>query len=73
MVAKEASNHRVMHDRLVRLVLEVRLPTLGEVRSGPPLEFFQFLLRWADLDTCVDAVRGKRTCSFQGPLIEDFL
>jgi hypothetical protein len=62
-----------MHDRLVRLVLEVRLPTLGEVRSGPPLKVFQFLFRWADLDTCVNAVCGKWTCSFQCPLIKDFL
>lgn len=48
-----------MHDRLVRLVLEVRFPALGEVRRRPPLKVLELLLSRPDLDTSIDTVGGK--------------
>lgn len=59
VVTEETSNHRVMHDRLVRLVLEVRFPALGEVRRRPPLKVLELLLSRPDLDTSIDTVGGK--------------
>lgn len=48
-----------MHNRLVRLVLEVRLPSLSEMRRGPLLKLLEFVLSRSDLHTSLDTVGGK--------------
>jgi hypothetical protein len=73
VITEEAGNHRVMHNRLVRLVLEVRLPALGEMRRRPPLEVLELLLSRSDLDTSLNAVGGKGPCTTLVPLIKDAL
>jgi hypothetical protein len=70
VVTKETCNHRVMHNRLVRLVLEVRLPTLGEVRRRPPLKVLELLLGRSDLDTSLNAVCSKRPSTLLMPFIK---
>lgn len=71
VVSEPAGNDRVMHDWLVRLVLEVRLPALFEVRSRPGLEVAELLFGWADLDACFDAVCGERAGTLEIPLVKD--
>lgn len=73
VVAEETSNHRVVHDGLVRLVLEVGLPSVGEMRSGPPLKLLEFLLSRSDLDAGLDTVGGKRSSTLQIPFVKYFL
>lgn len=71
MVAKPAGNDAVVHDRLVGLVEEVRLPALGEVRRRPRLKLLELSIRRADLDASVDAVGGERTSAVESPLVKD--
>lgn len=73
VITEEAGNHRVMHNRLVRLVLEVRLPALSEMRRRPPLEVLELLLSRSDLDTSLNAVGGKGSSALLVPLIKDAL
>lgn len=71
MVTEPAGNDAVMHDGLVGLVLEVRLPPVFEMRSWPPLKLIQFLWRRSNLDTSLDAVGCQGTCSLECPLVVD--
>ena len=68
-----ACNDRVVHDGLVRLVLEVAVPATAELWAGPAVHLFEFLLGGTNLDASLDAVGGKRTSPVNVPLIEDFL
>lgn len=57
------SNNRIVHDWLVRLVLEVGLPPVHKVWSRPLLHLIQFLLGGPNLYTCVNAIGSQRACS----------
>ena len=57
VVTEPTRNDGVVHDRLVGLVLEVRLPSLGEVRGRPGLELLKLLGSRADLYASLDTVR----------------
>ena len=70
VVSKPASNDRVVHDGLVRLVLEVRLPPGIEVGSGPSFELPQLFLRGPDFDPSLDAVRGAGPRALDVPFLE---
>ena len=65
------SNDRVMHDRLVRLILKVRIPTALEMRCRPVLHLSQLLLRRTDLYTRFNAISGEWSGTLQVPFIED--
>jgi hypothetical protein len=71
VVTEPAGNDTVVHDGLVGLVLEVGLPSIGEVGSGPALKVPELLLCGTDLDTGVNAVGGERASSLEVPLIKD--
>lgn len=64
-------DHRVVHDRLVGLILEVGFPAVLEAGGRPRLEFFQFLLGRTDLDAGFDTVGGQRPRSLDIPLLEN--
>lgn len=70
MVAEPAGNDGIMHHGLVGLVLEVRLPALGEVGSRPGFEFLELRLVRSNLDPGVDSVSRKWPCPLQVPLVE---
>lgn len=71
VVAKPTSDNGVMHHRLVRLVLEVCLPAVGELGCGPGLKLFKFLLIRADFYTSLDTISGKGSGSLQRPFVVD--
>ena len=71
VIAEPAGDDGVMHDGLVGLVLEVRLPALGEVGGGPGLELAELLFGGADLDACFDTVCRERAGAFEVPFVED--
>ena len=62
-----------MHHRLVRLVLEVRVPSRLELGSGPLSHGLKLLLVGSNLNTCLDTIRGKGASSLDVPLIENTL
>lgn len=62
-----------MHNRLIRLVLEISLPAVDELRSRPFLHLIEFLLRRPDLHTRIDTIGSQRSSTLQIPLIIDFL
>lgn len=66
-------DHRVMHDGLVGLVLEVAVPSALELRSRPVSHFCQLLLSRTDLHTSLNTVGSKRTSALEVPLIVDLL
>lgn len=66
-------DHRVVHDRLVGLVLEVGIPSALEFRGWPVSHFCQLLLSRADLHTSLNTVSGKGTGALDVPFIIDFL
>ena len=71
MVTEPTRNDGVVHDRLVGLVLEVRLPSLGEVGGRPGLELLKLLGSRADLHASLDTVRRQGAGAVQLPLVED--
>jgi len=73
VVTEPTSNNRVVHDRLVWLVLEVRVPTRAELGARPAVHLLELLLGGADLDTSIDTVGSKRTGTVDLPLLEDLL
>jgi hypothetical protein len=73
VITEPTSNDRVVHDRLVRLVLEVRVPTRAELGARPAVHLLELLLSRTDLDTSVNTVGGKRTSAVDLPLLEDLL
>ena len=62
-----------MHNRLVGLVLEIRLPTTSEVWSGPSIHLLEFFLSRTNLDTCVDTISSQWPGTLDVPLIKDSL
>ena len=73
VVAKPTGDHRVVHDGLVGLVLEVAVPATPELWAGPAVHLCEFLFGGANFDASLDTVGGKRTSAVDVPLIEDFL
>jgi len=73
VVAEPAGNDGVVHDWLVGLVLEVRVPTRAELWARPAVHLVELLLGRADLDTSIDAVGCERTGTVDVPLVEDLL
>lgn len=71
MVAEEAGDDAVVHHGLVRLVLEVGLPAVVEVRRRPLLEGLQLFLGGPDLDAGLDAVCGEGAGALESPFVED--
>lgn len=69
VVAKPTSNDGVVHHRLVRLFLEVRLPTFVELRRGPGFKLLEFFLGRPDLHSGVDTVGSERPGSLKCPLL----
>jgi hypothetical protein len=65
VVAKPSRNDRVMHDRLVRLVLEVAVPARAELGARPAIHHLQLFFGRTDLDAGFDTVRGERAGSLE--------
>lgn len=66
-----ASDDTIMHHWLVRLVLEIRLPSVLEMRSWPCLKLPQLLSSWAHFDAGLNAVGCERSGSLLVPLVKD--
>ncbi len=60
-----------MHNRLVRLILKIALPSALEMRGRPRLHLFEFFLGGTNLDSGVNAICSKWACAFDVPFIED--
>lgn len=73
VVTEPARDDGVVHDGLVGLVLEVRVPSALELGSGPSPHLSKLLLSWADLDTGINTVGGERAGSLDVPLVDDAL
>lgn len=58
----------IMHNRLVRLVLEIGVPSLPEYRT----HLFQLLFCGANLDASINTVCSKRACAICVPLVKYF-
>ena len=71
MVTKPTSNDGVVHDWLVRLVLEVAVPARSELWTWPLVHDGELFLCRSDLDTGFDTVGGEWTCAVDVPLVED--
>lgn len=69
MVTKPASDDRVVHDRLVRLLLEVAVPARAELWVWPRVHLVKLLFGWSDLDTSFDTVGGQWTSTIDVPLV----
>lgn len=65
------SDDTVVHHWLVGLVLEVRFPTVLEVRSWPCLKLPQLLSSWAHFNAGLNAVGCKRSGSLLVPFVKD--
>jgi hypothetical protein len=70
VVAEPASNDRVMHDGLVRLVLEVAIPARAEFWAGPLIHHVELCFSRADFDTSFNTVGGKWASAIDVPLVE---
>ena len=73
VVTEPSRNHRIVHDRLIRLVLEVGLIAIHKIRGRPALHLLKLLLSRPDLHSCINAVGSQRTSSFGSPFIVDLL
>lgn len=73
MITEPTGDDGVVHDRLVGLVLEVRVPSRAELRAWPAIHLLEFVLSWTDLDTCIDTIGRKWTGTVDVPLIEDLV
>jgi hypothetical protein len=62
-----------MHNRLVRFILEIAVPTTSEVWCRPSLHLSKLILSWANLHTCIDAIRSKGTSTLDVPFVKDLL
>jgi len=60
-----------MHDRLVRLVFKVAIPTALEMWRRPLLHLGEFLLSRTNLDTSFDAISSQRSSALEVPFIKD--
>lgn len=73
VVTKPASDDGIVHNWLVRLVLEVAIPARSEFWARPLVHHSELFLCGADLDASFDTVSGKRSCAIKVPLIENLL
>ena len=71
MVTEPTSDDRVVHDWLIRLVLEVRVPTRPELWARPAVHLLELLFGRTDLDTSINTIGCERTCAVDVPLVED--
>lgn len=60
-------DHRIVHDRLIRLLLEIAVPTRTELLH---VILAQLLLGRPNLDTSVNAISSKWTSTIDIPLVE---
>jgi hypothetical protein len=73
VVAKPTCNNRVMHYRLVRLILEIAIPTRSELGTWPAIHHLELFLSRTDLNTSFNAVGRKWTGTVDVPLLENSL
>lgn len=73
VVTEETGDDRIMHDGLVRLVLEVAVPARAELVAWPGVDLPELVLGWASLDTGLDAVGGEWASAVDVPLGEDLV
>jgi len=66
-------DNRIMHDWLVRLLLEVTVPARPELLAWPAVHLFKLFLSRSDLDTGIDAVCSQRASPVGIPLLKDLL
>lgn len=62
-----------MHDWLVRLVLEVAVPSRTELWAWPLVHCSELFFGGSDLHTCLDTIGGKRASAVDIPLIVHLL
>ena len=62
-----------MNGLLVRLVLEVAVPSRPEFRERPFVHLLKLRLCWADFDACFDSVGCQWACSIDVPLVVSLL
>jgi hypothetical protein len=60
-----------MHDRLVRFILKVAVPTTLEMWGRPLLHLREFLLGRTNFDTSLNAIGGKWSSTLEIPFVED--
>lgn len=73
MVTKPTSDDRVVHDWLIRLVLEITVPAGSELWAWPLVHHCELVLCRANLDTSFDTIGSKWSCPIEVPLVKDFL
>lgn len=73
VVTKPTGNDTVVHDWLVWLVLEVRVPAAAELWARPRVHLLELFLGGADLHTGFDTIGGKRARAVDVPLVENLL
>jgi hypothetical protein len=71
VVTKPTGNHGIVHDGLVGLVLEVRIPSRLEMGCRPRLELLQLFFSRSDLDASVDTIGRQRSGSLEIPFLKD--
>jgi hypothetical protein len=71
MIPKPPGNNTVMHNRLVRLILEVTIPSAAKLLARPAIHHVELFLRRPDLDAGFDAVGGEGPRAVDVPLLED--
>jgi len=60
-----------MHNRLIRLILKVAIPTTLKVWRRPLFHLLEFLFRRTNLDTRFNSISSERTRTFEVPFVED--
>ena len=73
MVTEPAGDYGVMHHRLIRLILEVAVPSRPELWTRPRVHLLQLLFCWSNLYTRLNTIGSKWTGSIEIPLVEDLL
>jgi hypothetical protein len=71
MIPKPSSNNTIMHNRLIRLILEIAIPASPKLLARPAIHHIELFLRRPDLDTSFNTIRGERTRAVDVPLLED--
>ena len=64
------SNNRIVHDWLVRLVLEVAVPSRTELWAWPFVHCSEFFFGGSDLHTCLNTVGSKWASAIDIPLVK---
>lgn len=73
VLTEPAGNDRIVHDRLIRLVFEIAVPTGTELWAVIVVHLLELLLRRTDLNTGINTVRGKWSGAVEVPLVEYLL